>query len=59
MNSREARKGYTWYFSGENQHVKKYTAGVAIVVKNGMVKFLIDIEPISDRTMWAGMEQNS
>ena len=53
VNSREARKGYTWYFSGENQHVKDDTAGVAIVVTNEMVKFSIDIEPISDRTMWA------
>ena len=40
-------------FSGENQHIKEYVAGVAIVMKNDMVKHLIDIEPVSDRTMWA------
>ncbi len=52
-NSRESRKDYTWFLSGENQHQQGYTAGVGIVVKNDMLQHLIDIEPISDRVMWA------
>ena len=30
-NTREIRKKYTWYFSGENQVQAGYEAGVAIV----------------------------
>ena len=41
------------FFFGENQHQRGYVAGVAIVVNNSMMKHLIDIEPVSDRTMWA------
>ena len=50
QNTREARKNYTWYFSGENGR-PEYTAGVAIVIKNKMIKHMEDIEPINDRLM--------
>ena len=52
-NSRESRNEYTWFFSGEKQHQNNYIAGVGIVVKNSILKHLIDIEPVSDRVMWA------
>ena len=49
INSREARKEYTWYFSGEKSRETNYTAGVAIVIANDWVKFIIDTRPINDR----------
>ena len=52
-NSREARKEFTWFFSGENRIQNEYTAGVGIIVKNTNLQYLEDIEPVSDRTMWA------
>ena len=33
QNTRETRKDYTWFFSGEGGR-KEYTAGVAIIVHN-------------------------
>ena len=52
MNTRESRKGYTWYYCGENGTIQGYTAGVAIVVENNLVKHILDIEPINDRLMY-------
>ena len=51
QNSRETRKEYTWFFSGEGGR-KEYTAGVAIVVHNKFLQYIEDIEPISDRLMY-------
>lgn len=52
QNAREARKEYTWYFSGENPIMAGYTAGVAIVIDNKLIKHIVDIEPINDRAMY-------
>ena len=52
LNTRESRKEYTWYFSGENPINKEYTAGLAIVIRNDHVKHLEDIVPINDRIMY-------
>ena len=48
QNTREARKEYTWYFSGENGR-KEYTAGGGIVMRNDYTKHIEDIEPVDDR----------
>ena len=51
QNTREVRKGFTWYFSGENKTGREWTAGVAIIVETSYVKYIEDIEPINDRIM--------
>ena len=51
QNTREVRKGFTWYFSGENKTGREWTAGVAIIVETTYVKYIEDIEPINDRLM--------
>ena len=49
-NTREARKEYTWFFSGERQHkTSTYTPGVGFVIKNDFVKYIEDIIPHTDR----------
>lgn len=49
-NTKEARKQFTWYFSGEKQHTKsEYTAGVGFVISNDFVKYVEDIIPHSAR----------
>ncbi len=51
INSRETRKEYTWFFSGEGGR-EKYTAGVGLVIGNKFLQFIEDIEPIDDRLMY-------
>ena len=59
-NTREARKNYTWYFSGEQGRQQKdgYTAGVGIVISNKQTQHIKDIEPISDRLMYITLKGN-
>ena len=47
-NTREEREQYTWFFSGEGGR-KEYTAGVGFVVHNKFMKYILDIEPLTDR----------
>ena len=47
-NSRESRKEFTWYFSGENGR-DTYTPGVGFVINNTYIQHVRDIEPINDR----------
>lgn len=49
-NTREARKEYTWYFSGENGR-EEYTAGVAFIINNKWTQYIEDVEPYTDRLM--------
>ena len=51
QNTRETRKQYTWFFSGEEGR-SEYTAGVAIVIQNKFIQYVDDIEPIDDRLMY-------
>jgi len=51
QNSRETRKQYTWFFSGEGGR-EEYTAGVGAVISNKYLKYIEDIEPITDRLMY-------
>ena len=51
QNTRESRKQYTWFFSGEGGR-KEYTGGVAIIVHNSYLQYIEDIEPITDRIMY-------
>ena len=48
QNSKESRKQYTWFFSGEGGR-EEYTAGVGIVINNELIQYLEDAEPITDR----------
>ena len=48
QNSKESRKQYTWFFSGEGGR-EEYTAGVGIVINNKLIQYLEDAEPITDR----------
>ena len=48
QNTRETRKQYTWFFSGEGGR-SEYTAGVAIVIQNKFIQYVDDIEPIDYR----------
>ena len=50
-NTRESRKEYTWFLSGEGGR-ETYTAGVGIVIANNMLQYIEDIEPINDRRMY-------
>ena len=51
-NSKEARKEYTWYMSGEAKHTEeKYTAGVGFVISNKFTKYIEDVIPYTDRIM--------
>ena len=49
-NNKETRKEYTYYFSGGDtkQH---HFAGVAIIVKNKLINYMEDIQPINERLM--------
>ena len=49
-NTRESRKQYTWFFSGEGGR-EAWTAGVAIIVNSKFLQFIKDIEPIDDRPL--------
>ena len=52
QNTKEARKEYTWYFSGENQqNDSSWTAGVGFVISNDYVKYIEEIIPHTDRIM--------
>ena len=51
QNSKETRKQYTWFFSEEGAR-KEYTAGVGIVISNKYLKYIKDVEPITDRIMY-------
>ena len=51
QNSRENRKQYTWFVSGEGGR-KEYTGGVAIIIHNSYLQYIEDIEPITDRIMY-------
>lgn len=51
QNSRETRKQFIWFFSGEGGS-KEYTAGVGIVVSNKFMQYVEDVEPISGRLMY-------
>ena len=51
-NTRETRKKYTWFFSGEGGNSNTYTPGVAIIIHNNFLQYIEDIEPISDRLMY-------
>ena len=51
QNTRESRKQYTWFFSGEGGR-EEYTAGVAIIINNKYLQYVKDIEPIDDRLMY-------
>ena len=51
QNSRETRKNYTWFFSGEGGR-KDYTAGVGMVIRNKFMQYIEDIVPINDRLMY-------
>lgn len=50
-NSRETRKEYTWFMSGEGGR-EEYTAGVGIIIANKHIQHIEDIEPIDDRIMY-------
>ena len=52
QNSRESRKSFTWFFSGEGGR-EEYTAGVGMVINNNFLKYVEDIEPVNDRLMYA------
>ena len=52
QNSRETRKQHTWLFSGEGGR-PEYTAGAALIVANNILQYIEDIEPITDRLMYA------
>ena len=47
-NTRESREMYTWFFSGEKEG-NGFIAGVAFVVANELLKYVLDIEPVTDR----------
>ena len=51
-NSRETRKNYTWFFSGEGGRTE-YTAGVGMVIRNKFMQYIDDIVPINDKRMYA------
>jgi hypothetical protein len=49
---RENRWEYIWFFSGREQTIEGYTAGVGIVIHNKLIKHIVDIEPRGDRVMY-------
>ena len=51
QNTRETRKQYTWFFSGEGGR-PEWTAGVAYVINNKFMQYIADIEPIDDRLIY-------
>ena len=51
QDSRESRKEYTWYFSGEKHKDKKKVHGVGCVINNKIIQHIEDIEPINERIM--------
>ena len=55
MNTKEVRKKYTCFFSGERKD-KEYVAGVGWVIENSVLKLLTDVIPISDRIILLRME---
>ena len=50
-NSREARKTHTWYFSSENPTNPQFATGIAVVIRNQLVKHILNIVPVNDRLM--------
>ena len=51
QNTRESRKEYTWFFSGEGGR-DEWTAGVGFVINNKFLQYIQDIEPINDRLIY-------
>ena len=49
-SKREIRKNCTWNFSGNEQN--RCHHGVGVVVRNDLVKYIEDIEPINERLMY-------
>ena len=52
-NAREVRKRYTWFFGGapvKSLH-DRYSTGVGLIVKNGMVNNIREVRPVNDRLM--------
>jgi len=50
QNAKEARKEYTWYFSGETKQTDStWTAGVGSVISNDFVKYIEEIIPHTER----------
>ena len=47
----ERRTKYQWFFSGKNKTTKSqiFEAGVGFVINTTFMKYVQDIEPISDR----------
>ena len=51
-NAKEVRKGYTWFLSGNDKQDSHTHAGVAIVIRNDWIKYIVDVGPMNDRIMW-------
>jgi len=50
QNAKEARKEYTWYFSGENSQTNStWTQGVGFVISNDFAKYVEETIPHTDR----------
>ena len=50
---KEKRSKHTWYFSGgEEQDNKGIHAGVAIVIRNELRNYIVQVAPVSDRIMY-------
>ena len=48
QNSKEKKKDYTWYLNGNEQGEREF-AGMAVIIRNHMSKFVTDIIPHSSR----------
>ena len=56
-NGKEQNKQYTWFFSGDTTKNTDHThAGVAIIIKNDLLNYIQDIQPINDRLMYITLE---
>ena len=54
-NSKEKRKDYTWYLNGSNEGEREF-AGMAIIIRNKMAKYLKDVIPHSNRMVEVRLE---
>ena len=58
QNARQIRKNYTWYFSGNENDTNAHTwAGVGIIIKNKLVKYIDNIAPHNDRIISITLKQ--
>ena len=50
-DQQERRANYTWYMSGTKRlrNEGQCEAGVGFVIKNNILQYVIDIEPVNDR----------